>query len=178
MLQQASIADYESILSFYDDVMERTPGIGLYAQWQKGKHPTAEGIKAYIQEGSLYLYKERDAIIGAMALPMYQCEDFHAIAWSKEVPDSEVAVIHILAVSPACQGRGIGAEMVRAAIRLAQDKGMKAIRLDATASNTPGHRFYERLGFEYRGKQHLYADKNGWLDFYYFEYKDFYTTEY
>ena len=101
MLQQASITDYESILSFYNDVMDHTPGIERYARWQKGKHPTAEGIKAYIQEGSLYLYKEQDAIIGAMALPMYQC-----------------------------------------------------------------------------GKQHLYEDKNGWLDFYYFEYKDFYITEY
>ena len=172
MLQQASITDYESILSFYDDVMEHTPGIGRYARWQKGKHPTAEGIRAYIQEGSLYLYNEQDAIIGAMALPMYQCEDFHAIAWSKEVPDSEVAVIHILAVSPACQGRGIGAEMVRAAILLAQDKGIKAIRLDTTASNTPVRRLYERLGFAYCGKQSLYAENIGWMDFYYFEYID------
>jgi len=52
-LQQASITDYESVLSFYDDVTERTPEIELYARWQKGKHPKTEGIKAYIQEGSL-----------------------------------------------------------------------------------------------------------------------------
>ena len=28
---------------------------------------------------------------------------------------------------------------------------MKAIRLDALASNTPAHKIYERLGFEFRG---------------------------
>ena len=171
-LQQASIADFGSVLSFYDDVTERTPDIERYARWQKGKHPTPEGIQAFIQEGSLYLYKEQDAIIGAMALTMYQGEDYHAIEWSQIAADNEVAVIHILAVNPDYQGRGIGTKMVQEAILLAREKGKKAIRLDALASNTPGHRLYERLGFEYRGKQHLYAENTGWTDFYFFEYKD------
>ena len=172
ILQQAFITDYASVLAFYDDVTERTPEIERYARWQKGKHPTAEGIRACIQEGSLYLYKEQDAIIGAMALTMYQEEDYHAIEWSRDVADDEVAVIHILAVSPDKQGAGIGSEMVREAILLAKKKGMKAIRLDALASNTPAHKIYERLGFEFRGKQYLYAENTGWTDFYFFEFKD------
>ena len=172
ILQQAFITDYASVLAFYDDVTERTPEIELYARWQKEKHPTAEGIKAYIQEGSLYLYKEQDAIVGAMAVTMYQGENYHAIEWSRKEADNEVAVIHILAVSPDKQGAGIGSEMVREAILLAKNIGMKAIRLDALASNTPAHKIYERLGFEYRGKQHLYAENTGWTDFYFFEYKD------
>ena len=172
ILQQASITDYASVLAFYDDVTERTPEIERYARWQKGKHPTAEGLKVYIQEGSLYLYKEQDAIVGAMAVTMYQGEDYHAIEWRRDAADNEVAVIHILAVSPDKQGAGIGSEMVREAIRLAKSKGMKAIRLDALASNTPAHKIYGRLGFEYHGKQHLYAGNTGWTDFYFFEYKD------
>ena len=48
---------------------------------------------------------------------------------------------------------------------------MKAIRLDALASNTPAHKIYKALGFEYRGKQHLYAENTGWTDFYFFELK-------
>ena len=93
-LQQATIADYKSVLSFYDDVIARTQDIKRFARWQKGKHPTPEGLRAYIQEGSLYLYKEQDAIIGAVAITMYQGEDYHAIDWSRIVEDDEVAVIH------------------------------------------------------------------------------------
>jgi len=171
-LQQASITDYASVLSFYNDVTERTPEIERFARWQKGKHPTADGIKSYIQEGSLYLYREQDVIVGAMAVTMYQGEDYHAIDWSGNVADDEVAVIHILAVSPDKQGAGIGSEMICEAIRLAESQGMKAIRLDALATNTPAHKIYERLGFEYRGKQHLYAENTGWTDFFFFEYKD------
>ena len=82
-----------------------------------------------------------------------------------------MAVIHILAVSPDRQGEGIGSKMIREAIHLAKANGMQAIRLDALASNSPAHKLYERLGFEYRGKQHLYAENTGWTDFYFFELK-------
>ena len=82
-----------------------------------------------------------------------------------------MAVLHILAINPDYQKKGIGSEMVRKAINLAKEKGMQAIRLDALASNTPAHKMYERLGFEYRGKQHLYAENTGWTDFYFFELK-------
>ena len=170
-LEFATQKDFETIIAFYDDVTERTPEMGTYARWQKGKHPTEEGISAYINEGSMYIYHERGVIVGAMAVTMYQGEDYHTIEWSQQVPDEKVAVIHILAVSPDAQGKGIGSEMIREAIRLAQNNDMQAIRLDALASNTPAHKIYERLGFEYRGKQHLYAENTGWTDFYFFEYK-------
>jgi ribosomal protein S18 acetylase RimI-like enzyme len=169
-IEPATQKDLDSLITFYDDVTEHTPEIAIYARWQKGKHPTVEGIKTYVDEGSMFLYKESGAIVGAMAVTMYQGEDYHAIKWSQNIPDNEVAVIHILAVSPDKQGAGIGSEMICEAIRLAQSKGMKSVRLDALASNTPAHRIYERLGFEYRGKQHLYAENTGWTDFYFFEY--------
>jgi ribosomal protein S18 acetylase RimI-like enzyme len=170
-LELATQNDYDAIIAFYDDVTERTPEMATYARWSKGKHPTVEGIKAYIDERSMFLYRANSVIVGAMAVTMYQGEDYHAIDWAQQVPDDQVAVIHILAVSTGVQGKGIGSEMIREAIRLAQNKGMQAIRLDALASNTPAHRLYERLGFEYRGKQHLYAENTGWTDFYFFELK-------
>lgn len=169
-LNKATIEDFESIIAFYDDVTERTADMAKYARWQKEKHPTSDGIRAYIEEGSMYLYQKDGAILGAMAITMYQGEDYHAIEWTQQVDDNQVAVIHILAVSPDCQGKGIGSEMIREAIRLAKKNGMKAIRLDALASNTPAHSIYKRLGFEYRGKQHLYAENTGWTDFFFFEY--------
>ena len=171
IIELATQKDFDAIIAFYDDVTARTPKMATYARWSKGKHPTVEGIRAYINEGSMYLYRDNGKIVGAMAVTMYQGEDYHAIEWAQQVPDGKVAVIHILAVSPGYQGKGIGSEMIREAIRLAQNNGMQAIRLDALASNTPAHKIYERLGFEYRGKQHLYAENTGWTDFYFFELK-------
>ena len=126
-LNRATIEDYESIIAFYNDVTDRTPDMERFARWIKGLHPTNDGIRAYIEEGSIYLYKENYAIVGAMAVTMYQGVDYHAIEWSQQVEDNEAAVIHILAVSPDAQGKGIGSEMIREAIRLARTNGMKAI---------------------------------------------------
>ena len=170
-LELATQNDFNAIIAFYDDVTERTPEMATYARWSKGKHPTTEGIRAYIGEGSMYLYRENDVIVCAMAVTMYQGEDYHAIDWTEQVSDDRVAVIHILAVSPDAQGKGIGSEMILEAIHLAHTRDMQAIRLDALASNTPAHKIYERLGFEYRGKQHLYAENTGWTNFYFFELK-------
>ena len=119
----------------------------------------------------MYLYKMNDTIVGAMAVTMYQGEDYHVIEWAKHVEDNEASVIHILAVNPDYQGTGVGAEMIRVAINLSADSGMKSIRLDALAANTPAHKIYKRIGFEYRGKQHLYAENTGWTDFFFFELK-------
>ena len=71
-LEFATQKDFETIIAFYDDVTERTPEMGTYARWQKGKHPTEEGISAYINEGSMYIYRERGVIVGAMAVTMYR----------------------------------------------------------------------------------------------------------
>ena len=60
--------------------------------------------------------------------------------------------------------------MILEAIQLAKNNGKKAVRLEATSSNTPVHKLYERLGFEYRGKQRLYVENTRWLDFIYYEY--------
>lgn len=107
-LRQATLSDYASILAFYEDVIEHTPMMPRFARWQKGKHPTADGIRAFIEEGSMLLYEE-GSIVGAMALTMYQGKEYHAIEWLQNVADDEAAVIHILAVSPRRQGEGIGA---------------------------------------------------------------------
>ena len=107
-LKLATQNDFDAIIAFYGDVTVRTPDMMVYARWSKGKHPTEKGIKAYIDEGSMYLYRDNRKIVGAMAVTMYQGEDYHAIDWSQQVADDEVAVIHILAVSPERQGTGIG----------------------------------------------------------------------
>ena len=145
-LNRVTIEDYESIIAFYDDVTGLTPEIATYARWSKRKHPTLEGIKAYIEEGSMYLYKEEKVIVGAVAVTMYQGEDYHAIEWSQQVADDKAAVIHILAVSPDYQGKGIGSEMVREAINLAKEKGMEAIRLDALSQEQSAQQLREITG--------------------------------
>ena len=49
-LELATQNDFGAIIAFYEDVTERTPEMAIYARWSKGKHPTIEGIRAYIDD--------------------------------------------------------------------------------------------------------------------------------
>ena len=59
--------------------------------------------------------------------------------------------------------------MMRKALDMAAEGGMKAFRLDTLASNVAAQRFYESLGFVFCGRQHWYAENTGWIDFYLYE---------
>jgi GNAT superfamily N-acetyltransferase len=55
--------------------------------------------------------------------------------------------LDFLYVRPAARGRGVGAELVRAAARWLAEQGVEVMELDVLASNDPARGAYERLGF-------------------------------
>ena len=127
-------------------------------------------LNEYIEQNAMYLLLDGERIAGAMAITMFQTEDYHSVKWEIDAKDDEVSVIHILAVNPNCQGNGVGKKMLNEAIRISRASGKLACRLDALASNIPANHLYQSNGFVFRGKQHWYAKNTGWTDFYLYEY--------
>jgi ribosomal protein S18 acetylase RimI-like enzyme len=78
-------------------------------------------------------------------------------------------VIHALGVHPRFGGRGLGGQMVEAAIALARESGIKAIRLDVLAGNDPARRIYVAHGFESVAHVQMYYENTGLADFELFE---------
>lgn len=165
----ARIEDFMKVTSFYKYVIKNTPEMETYARWIYGQHPTDAMILNYIKQEAMYLLEAEDTIIGAMAVTMYQSDDYHGINWKIDATDDEVAVLHILCVNPDYQNHGIGKRLIRESILIAQKDRKKAVHLDALKSNTPAHRMYQSLGFDHRGTKHLYAENTGWTDFLFFE---------
>lgn len=66
-----------------------------------------------------------------------------------------VSYLHRIAVSPSSQGRGIGAELVRAAVHWARSTLSRVIVLNVRPSNEAARRLYEREGFSATG-HHLH----------------------
>lgn len=161
--------DFAAVREKYIEVIEHTKDMSIHARWIYGKHPTDAMIQAYIDRQEMYLFMDGQNVAGMIAVTMYQGEDYHEIPWSQNLKDDEAASLHILAVVPEYQGKGISKKMMEEIILLVRKNGKKALRLDVLASNVPAQRMYERLGFEYCGKQNLYAENTGWTDFLYYE---------
>lgn len=60
---------------------------------------------------------------------------------------SKVAQIEAVRVASALRGRGLGGELVRAAIDRARAAGCARVQLTSNKDRGDAHRFYERLGF-------------------------------
>ena len=95
--------------------------------------------------------------------------EYDDAAWKIDAKPGEVMVIHMLGVHSDFSGRGYGKQMVRFALDLAREAGMKAMRLDVLKGNLPAERLYPAMGFQYITTLSMFYDNTGWMDFELFE---------
>ena len=169
VLKRAEKNDFSKIRAFYDAVIDGTKGMTEHARWKKGSHPFDDVIENFIENGDMYICMQNEKIVSVLSVPFYQDEEYHQINWGIQAEDDEVATLHLFAVAPEFQGMGYAKKVMALAIDMAAKGGMKAFRLDAIAPNIPAHKLYESIGFNMRGKQNLFTDNAGWVDFYYYE---------
>ena len=67
-------------------------------------------------------------------------------------------------------GKGYAKELVRYALNLGRETGMKAVRLDVLEGNVPAERLYSGLGFSCVGMVPMFYEDTGWKNFKAYEY--------
>lgn len=119
--------------------------------WRNGFYPTPETAEDAISAGTLWLLENGGFLAGTMVLNHRQDPAYRKGNWSIPAADSEVLVIHTLAVDPACSGRGAGRLLLKFALRYGQETGCRTVRLDAFTGNSRAVSLYERAGFRPAG---------------------------
>lgn len=71
-------------------------------------------------------------------------------------PDEEVAYVHILAVAPERQNRGLGTAMLQSAFAAFAEAGLREARLGVASYNPGALHVYERLGMTERFRFDIY----------------------
>ena len=61
--------------------------------------------------------------------------------------------------------------MMEEAVKIAEDMGLKALRLDVLEGKLPAERLYEKVGFQYAGSLNIFYEDTGWADFNLYEYE-------
>ncbi|MBO0749101.1 MAG: GNAT family N-acetyltransferase [Porphyrobacter sp.] len=99
----------------------------------------AERLAEMQREGRLVLVAELDGrVVGCLSTSVMRV--LHRPA--------PVGRISMLVVDEAVRGRGVGAELVRAAERALAAAGCGIVEVTSHIARTEAHRFYERLGYE------------------------------
>lgn len=77
-------------------------------------------------------------------------EDGRVIGYITTTTDEAVSMGRIpnLAVDPDCQGRGVGKELINAALDRFREKGMQYAKIETLATNDAGQSLYPKAGFQ------------------------------
>lgn len=118
-------------------------------QWDDS-YPNREIISSDIEQGTLYVCIDNDAIAGILVLDENQSELYHNIQWVQE--QGPHLIMHRLAVHPEVQGKGIARKLIAFAEEHATISGYTSIRLDTYTKNTRALAIYPNLGYERRGE--------------------------
>ena len=161
--------DFKTVKEGYIDVISNTPGASDHCRWEYGKHPSDEDIRGYIKRGEMYVLTDQETVAGMVAITLYQGKDYETINWEKRLANDEVAVLHLLAVLPASQGKNLGQVIIKEALKITRENGKRALRLDTLKTNLPAQHMYQKAGFSFRGEQSLLLEERGWFDFMYYE---------
>lgn len=100
--------------------------------------PSASELEEIISSPASHLLLARDAsgaIVGMLTLAVFR------------IPTGLRAWIEDVVVDEAARGRGVGAALTNAAIRLADSRGARTVDLTSRPSREAANRLYQRLGF-------------------------------
>ena len=155
-LSEAQVeAMVDELLALYAAVQEAVAGTDNDPEWIIGTHPSREALRAAAADGTLVVAREEGRVAAAFVMNGECAPGYEAAPWEVAATPDEVAVIHLLAVRPDLRGRGLAAQLMDAAARIARERGKRAIRLDTLVGNRGAQRTYERLGFSCRGRARL-----------------------
>ena len=143
----AQVSDFDPVRSFYHKLIDEMRGSPYLPGWEKEKHPSNGLIATSIELGEMFICESEGPIVGAMILNHEVGQGYDEAKWLVDAPENEVTVLHVIAVSPSMQGKGIADTLMQYAIDYARRHGQKSLRLDVMKGNTPAEKLYDRYGF-------------------------------
>jgi len=146
-IMQATLYDVSEIGSLFDYLNDHLEDTINYPGWKKGVYPTREHAQADIAAKTLFVARHQDRIVGTIVINQEPIKAPVNCSWMVNASDDEVVAMHRLAVHPDYMRSGIGTQLLHFAERQANDKGMKAIRLDVYEGNLAAIRAYEKCGY-------------------------------
>ena len=168
--RKANPDEYPCVRAFYDDLIDGVQGMRYHPKWKKGIYPEDAFLASSVGNGELYLAEENGRVVGAMVLNHSAADGYEKAKWKIAAGADEIYVIHILGVSPAYMRQGIGKRLVAEAVHLAEENGMKALRLDVLVGNLPAEKLYKSMGFMFIDRVTLFYEDTGRCDFDLYEY--------
>lgn len=149
IFELASLKDVDELEALYNKINDYLESTINYPGWVKDIYPTKETAIEGIQEGCLYILRNKNDIVSTVILRNKPEDAYYQATWQKDMDYDQVFVIYTFVVNPEYNNRGLGKQTIEHIFELARNKGIKSIRLDVYENNIPAINLYEKCGFTY-----------------------------
>ena len=148
VIESGTTADIDELEKLYDDLNDYLSATTNYPGWIKGINPIHEDAVVGIDNNTLFVVRYDGKIAGSIILDHHPDEAYNSVRWKIDADYNHVFVIRTFVVHPSFLKMGIGRALMDYSFELAQQSGIKSIRLDVYENNLPAISLYEKCGFE------------------------------
>lgn len=149
LMRQATFNDYQALNRLYNAarggmIVQGNP------QWAPN-YPSHEDIVGDLTRGELWVSESDTGIISAVSLVFGDDPTYRNIRDGAWLNDAPYAAIHRLAVDPAMQGKGQGADVLTFCENVVREKGLSNLRIDTHARNPAMQALVKKMSYCYCG---------------------------
>lgn len=170
LIAKATMDQFQDVREFYYAVIDGIGDSQDSVGWKKDVYPSSEFLRDSIRNGELFVGVEDEAIIGAMVMNHQFNEEYKKCLWPTQADDTEVTIIHALAVHPLQKQKGNAKQLVQFAIDYARGNQQKVIRIDVLPRNRNAKKLYSSMGFQHVQTLRSFYEDIGWENFELYEY--------
>ncbi len=147
---KAEAGDLVEVLFLMKECVEYLNDEG-FKHWNNA-YPGTRYLKQAIDNGNVYIYKDKGIAKGMVILSTEPPEDYKNIEW--QINNDKVLYLNFLAVHPIWQKLGIDKSLVEYTELYAKDNGYAAVRSDIYSGLPTANDMYSDLGFNKTGQFH------------------------
>lgn len=147
IFRKATIDDLDRIEEIYGEIHTEIEEGRCPTGWVRSIYPTRKSAEESILKGDMFVEEDNGHITAAAKINQEQVDVYAKAAWSEDVPDEQVMVLHTLVVSPNISGKGYGTAFVDFYEKYAKENGCTYLRMDTNGYNTPARTLYKSLGY-------------------------------
>lgn len=149
IIRRATPSDLDAIESIYNKIFSKEEESGkITTGWERGIYPRRETAEATLKREDMFVMEDDGYIVGSGIFNKEQVDVYEKAKWKFAAKDSEVMVLHTLAIDPDKSGRGYGKKFVDFYEDYARENGCKYLRMDTNEINKAARSLYKSLAFD------------------------------
>lgn len=147
IIRKATIDDIDAIEKLYDEIHTAEENGEQTTGWIRGTYPVRATAELALKRDDLFVLTDNGNLCGAGIINKIQVNSYTQGSWEHDAEDDQVCVLHTLAISPNCRGKGYGSAFIKYYEDYALRNGCIELRIDTNALNTKARTIYQKYGY-------------------------------